>query len=335
MSINTMHNTPAVYIPTQPEGNGLTLPALLSLLVHGIVIGLLIYNYQSSALETAGNIETMMVSPEQLAEIQGQILANRAAASVSSQQDNSSSGAISSEPLNPNDNNNAAANASEYSSQNMPMSTRSDDVALMNQQQRLTEKSQEFERDVAERAAQLDTEAMQEIEAVEQNRQSQLDAEEKKPDRLKELRTQSSTTPKIREPNDKQRNIDITSGNSGKNYNLADGESTISGDLAAASPNKGSSRSAATGSRGVSNSEIVKRIKDNYNPPTAAKGTTQRTTLTITVDANGNVINVSASGADSAVNEAAKQAVLNTRNLPIDTDDPKYPTFTLQFNGSN
>ncbi|MEJ6068223.1 energy transducer TonB, partial [Psychrobacter sp. 16-Bac2893] len=72
MSITTMHKAPTVYVPTEPEGNGLTLPTLLSLLAHGLVIGILIYTYQNMDVETAGSIETTMVSPEQLAEMQGQ-----------------------------------------------------------------------------------------------------------------------------------------------------------------------------------------------------------------------------------------------------------------------
>ena len=61
-----MHKAPTVYVPTEPEGNGLTLPTLLSLLAHGLVIGILIYTYQNMDIETAGSIETTMVSPEQL-----------------------------------------------------------------------------------------------------------------------------------------------------------------------------------------------------------------------------------------------------------------------------
>ncbi len=79
-----MNNAPAVYVPTPPEGNGLTLPMLLSLLAHGIVLGLLIYTYQPPELETVGNIETTMITPGELAEMQGQILANRAAAQAAS-----------------------------------------------------------------------------------------------------------------------------------------------------------------------------------------------------------------------------------------------------------
>jgi len=338
-----MHNAPAVYVPTQPEGNGLTLPTLLSLLAHGLVIGILIYTYQNIEVETAGSIETVMVSPEQLAEMQGQILANRAAASTGSAETNDSlSGAISNEPLNPNDDSVAAPNNSSSStSQQVPVFMRSDapsdEPMLMSQEQqeRLTEQSQEYDRNLAEWTAEQDDITLERLERVEQNKQSNLEEEREK---LKEFRTKQNTFPKIERPNSNQRNIEINTGSSGsgvKNYSLSEGQSTLSGDMATSSTSKGSSRSASNGSSGASNSEIINLIKRNYNPPIAAKGSTQRATLTITVNANGDVVTVSASGSDSAVNEAAKQAVLSTRNLPIDTDDPKYPTFTIQFKGSN
>ncbi|TXD97738.1 energy transducer TonB [Psychrobacter frigidicola] len=344
-----MNSAPAVYVPTDPEGDGLTLPTLLSLLAHGIVIGILIYSYQHTELDTTGSIETTMVSPEQLAEMQGQILANRAAASDGSQMDGSSSGALSNEPFNSNNSNVAGANSSQSTSRRVPVFTQSDNDTNANsdystdapilmsqeQQQRLSEQSQEYESGLAEWAAEQDDLTLEKLDRIEQNKKSSANEEN---ERLKELRGKQNTPPKVEKPNSSQRNIEITAGSSGgggKNYSLSDGQSTLSGDSSTSSPSKGSGRSASSGSSGASNSQIVSLIKRNYNPPTAAKGSTQRATLTITVNASGNVVSVSASGADSAVNEAAKQAVLNTRNLPIDTDDPKYPTFTIQFNGSN
>ena len=334
-----LSNAPAVYVPTQPEGNGLTLPTLLSLVAHGIVIGLLIYSYQNADIETAGSIETVMVSPEQLAEMQGQILANRAAASEGTQDNSFSSGAISSEPMNPN--NSSTPSSSTSYSQQVPVFMRSDDSAdrsiLMSQEhhQRLLEQSQDYERDMAEWSAQQDDATMERLERIEQSKQDNI---EENSERLKEFRNKQNNPPKIERPTSSDRNIEIntgSSGSAGKNFSLSDGQSTMSGDTATSSSSKGSSRSASSGSSGASNSEIVNLIKRNYKPPIAAKGSTQRATLTITVNASGDVVSVLASGADSEVNEAARQAVLSTRNLPIDTDDPKYPTFTLQFKGSN
>lgn len=342
-----MNNAPVVYVPTQPEGDGITLPTLLSVLAHGIVLGLLIYTYQSPEIETAGSIETTMVSPEQLAEMQGQILANRAAAQAasSSESTTSSDNTASVTQMSANNSNNAIQDNAGKSSQRVPVFMRSDDLAdtdtdepmLMSQEhrQRLLEQNQEYERNIAEMAAQLDESALAELQRIDESKQRELEAEREK---LRELRYKENNPPKIERPTSSDRNIKIDTGSSdgsNKNISLSDGQSTVSSDSNTASTAKGSSRSASSGSRGTSNSEIINLIKRNYSPPLAAKGSTQRATLTITVNSNGDVVNVSVSGSDSAVNEAARQAVLDTRNFPIHVDDPKYPTFTVQFNGSN
>lgn len=329
-----MHNAPVVYVPTQPEGNGLTLPTLLSLLAHGLVIGVIIYTYQHTEVETTGSIETVMVSPEQLAEMQGQILANRAAAASAMQAESGTTDTMQTENF---DSSASMQNPSQPNSQRVPVFTRYDDASqpmLMSedQQQRMFEQNQDYERRMAEWAAQLDESVTEEHDQVEKNKRDQRLEEQ---ERLGDFRSKQNNPPKITRPTPSDRNIDISAGSSGKSFNLSDGQSSISGDTSTSSLTKGSSRSASSGSRGASNSEIVGLIKRNYNPPTAARGSTQSATLTITVNASGGIINVSASGPDSAVNEAAKQAVLDTGTLPIDADDPKYPTFTIQFKGSN
>ena len=331
-----MHKAPTVYVPTEPEGNGLTLPTLLSLLAHGLVIGILIYTYQNMDVETAGSIETTMVSPEQLAEMQGQILANRAAAASAMQAESgSSSSATSTEAFD----SNLPPNPNQSNTQSVPVFTRSNDSSsapiLMSedQKQRLLEQNQDYERSMAEWASRLDESVLEEHDQIEKEKRQQLIEEQKT---LGDFRNKQNNPPKIKRPTATDRNIEINTGSSGQNLSLSsDGQSSLSGDSTTSSPSKGSSRSASSGARGTSNSEIINLIKRNYNPPTASKGSTQRTTLTITVNASGNVINVTASGSDEAVNEAAKQAVLSTGNLPIDADDPKYPTFTVQFKGSN
>lgn len=338
-----MRNAPTVYVPTEPEGNGLTLPTLLSLWAHGLVIGILAYTYQNMEVETAGSIETVMISPEQLAEMQGEILANRAAAASAMPADSGASGSATNMPETSFDDSVSYDNPNEPISQRVPVFTRSDEAVnprpmLMSeeQHQRLLEQNQEYERNMAEWAAQLDESVLDEHDQVEQERRAQLIEEQK---RLRDFRNKQNNPPKIKRPTANDRNIEINtggSGSAGQTLSLGDdGQSTLSGDATTSSTAKGSSRSASSGSRGASNSEIINLIKRNYNPPTAAKGSTQRATLTITVNASGAVVNVSASGPDSAVNEAAKQAVLNTGSLPIDVDDPKYPTFTIQFKGSN
>lgn len=329
-----MHKAPVVYVPTQPEGNGLTLPTLLSVLAHGLVIGILVYTYQHTNTDTVESIETVMVSPEQLAEMQGQILANRAAAASAMQAETGASSASSTSSSE-----SFSDSTSQPNSQRVPVFTRSNDPAsqpmLMSeeQHQRLLEQNQDYERRMAEWAAQLDESVTEEHSQVEQNKKEQLIEEQKQ---LGDFRNKQNNPPKITRPTATDRNLKIDTGGSDKKLSLSeDGESTLSGDTVTSSTAKGSSRSTSSGSRGASNSEIINLIKRNYNPPTAAKGSTQHTTLTITVNTSGTVTNVSASGPDSTVNEAAEQAVWDTGSFPIDADDPKYPTFTIQFKGSN
>ena len=329
-----MNNAPAVYVPTEPEGNGLTLPTLLSLLAHGIVLGILIYTYQQPELEMTGTIETTMVSPGELAEMQGQILANRAAAQAQAASSSSSASAVS--QVNESSSSAVSQSRAQSSSQKVPVFIQSDEPAtrpmLMSeeQHQRLLEQSQEYERNMAEWAAELDNTTMDKLDQVEQDRRQQQIEEQRQ---LKDFRAAQNDRPRVNKPTREDRNINIEvggSGNAGKSFDLSDGQSTASGGSSSGTSNKSSG-----GSRGASNSEIINLIRRNYNPPTGAKGSTQRTTLSITVNANGSVVSVSASGSNDAVNEAAKQAVRSAGNLPIDTDDPKYPTFTIQFNGSN
>ncbi|MGO2232381.1 cell envelope integrity protein TolA [Psychrobacter sp.] len=330
-----MHNAPIVYVPTQPEGNGIALPTLLSLLVHGLVVGALVYSFHATTVETAGSIETVMISPEQLADMQGQILANRAAAAQSTQTSNTTVETSASAPSQTSSDSTDIQTPSQPNTQSVPVFTRSDNSPsqpiLMSeeQQQQLSERRETYRRQVAESAAQIDQKTFEEQEAVAEDRRRQQREEQ---ERLNEFRQKQNNPPKIERPTASDRNIRIDSGGAESTeqvFSLSDGQPTRSGST------QDSSQTAASGSRGTSNSEIVRLIKNNYSPPTAAQGSTQRTTLTITVDTNGSITNVSASGPDSAVNQAARQAVLDTGSLPISPDDPKYPTFTIKFRGRN
>ena len=333
-----MNHSPSVFVPIEPESNGLTLPTFLSVLAHALVIGLLIYNYQNTEIETSGTLETVMVSPEQLADMQGQILANRAAAASASEMNDSASQAFSDEAFTANSSSMPQSSSSRSNPQQAPVFTYSDDPAsqpmLMSeeQHQRRVEQMQEYRRNMEETAALLDNTILEERSEIDDQRREELLKERQ---RLQELLRKESNPVRINKPTGSKRNVETTSDNSRKNVNLLDGISYDSNDSATSSTASGSSRSAASGSRGTSNSEIINLIKRNYNPPASAKGATQRATLTITVNASGKVVNVSASGPDSAVNEAAEKAVMSTGNLPIDTDDPKYPTFTVEFKGTN
>ncbi|MGO3082418.1 MAG: energy transducer TonB [Psychrobacter celer] len=319
MSNHTMHNAPVVYVPTEPEGNGLTLPMLLSLLAHGLVLGTLIYAYQHTDVETAGSIETVMVSPEQLAEMQGQILANRAAAAEAMQTDSSTNGISSTLPPQTFDSGSTSQSTDQPNAQRAPVFTRSDDPAsapiLMSetQHQRLLEQNQEYERRMAEWAAKLDEAVLEEHEAVEQDKKKQLIEEQR---RLDEFHQKQNNPPKITRPTPTDRNLKIDtsgSGSAGKTFDLSEGQSTADGKPA-------STRSSASASADDFKNSIAAKIQRNLKAPLETQGITAKVALRL--DNQGNVLSAKATGANSAVNDAAEEAAFAASPLPIDLTNP-------------
>lgn len=314
-----MHNAPVVYVPTEPEGNGLTLPMLLSLLAHGLVLGILIYAYQHTDVETAGSIETVMVSPEQLAEIQGQILANRAAAAEAMQTDSSTNGISSTLPPQTFDSGSTSQSTDQPNAQRAPVFTRSDDPAsapiLMSetQHQRLLEQNQEYERRMAEWAAKLDEAVLEEHEAVEQDKKKQLIEQQR---RLDEFHEKQNNPPKITRPTPTDRNLKIDtsgSGSAGKTFDLSEGQSTADGKPA-------STRSSASASADDFKNSIAAKIQRNLKAPLETQGITAKVALRL--DNQGNVLSAKATGANSAVNDAAVEAAFAASPLPIDLTNP-------------
>lgn len=314
-----MHNAPVVYVPTEPEGNGLTLPMLLSLLAHGLVLGILIYAYQHTDVETAGSIETVMVSPEQLAEMQGQILANRAAAAEAMQTDSSTNGISSTLPPQTFDSGSTSQSTDQPNAQRAPVFTRSDDPAsapiLMSetQHQRLLEQNQEYERRMAEWAAKLDEAVLEEHEAVEQDKKKQLIEEQR---RLDEFHQKQNNPPKITRPTPTDRNLKIDtsgSGSAGKTFDLSEGQST-------ADSKPASTRSSASASADDFKNSIAAKIQRNLKAPLETQGITAKVALRL--DNQGNVLSAKATGANSAVNDAAEKAAFAASPLPIDLTNP-------------
>ncbi|MGM8886413.1 cell envelope integrity protein TolA [Psychrobacter sp. 1U2] len=314
-----MNNAPLVYIPTQPESDGLTMPTLLSLLAHGIVLGLLIYTYQQPSLETSGAIETTMVSPEQLAEMQTQILSNRAAAEAASQANST----LPTETFERTASNPSADSleSTPSSSQRVPVFMRSDDAAdepiLMSQdqQQRLAEQSADYERNLAEWNAQSEALASERLEQVEQRQQE--DSEEER-ERLKEYRNKqkNTTNPRINRPSKTDRNIEIETGlpsSTGKTFDLSEGQST-------ADSRPANNNSSASRSTGDFKKSIAAKIQRNLKAPLETQGITAKVALRL--DNQGNVLSAVATGSNSAVNNAAEKAAFAASPLPIDLANP-------------
>ena len=290
------------------------------MLAHGIVLGLLIYTYQQPDLEVAGTIETTMVSPGELAEMQGQILANRAAAEA--QAANSSSSALATEQINAADSNNANQNSTQPSSQRVPVFINSDDLAtrpiLMSeeQHQRQLEQIEEYNRNMAEWAAELDDTTNEKLDEVQQQKKSERDEQR---EQLQGFRSTEKNPVKIVKPNSTQRNINIESesagsDSTGESQSLADGKLKPSGGGAKNSSNS-PSRSTGDFKRGIAD-----KIQRNLKAPIETQGTSARVTLKL--DARGNVISATASGSNATVNEAAEKAAYASSPLTIDLDNP-------------
>lgn len=280
-----MKQAPSVFIPTTPEGDGIALPLVLSVLAHVLLFGFIIYTHQTPDLDEPVNIETTMVSPEQLAAMQGQIRANREAAMAEV-----GAASVTDTQLTPS----AATDYMPPTTQDSTTSTRvpvfipsedpsylDDDPLLYSreQKQRIQKANQEYQDRMAAIADQLDR-------APTDN--SGSDAQEE---------SKNTSNPMIPRP--------------------------------AKSSGSGAQSSSTTAS--LSDSEILNLISENYSPPLAFKGESQYALISITVDTNGIIKHVEVSGPDEEVNKAAKLAVNKINKLSISTDDPKFPTFKIEF----
>ena len=72
-----LNRAPSVYVPVEPEDNGIALPAILSLIVHGSILAFIALSYQVPKIEDNQAIETTIITPEELASLQADIQANR------------------------------------------------------------------------------------------------------------------------------------------------------------------------------------------------------------------------------------------------------------------
>ena len=78
--------------------------------------------------------------------------------------------------------------------------------------------------------------------------------------------------------------------------------------------------------------QIVNLIRSQFYSTAPTSGNTR---LSITVDKNGRVINIASLGEDTIFSREAVRAVKSVGRFPIDSNDPRYPTFTVILRGSN
>lgn len=82
------------------------------------------------------------------------------------------------------------------------------------------------------------------------------------------------------------------------------------------------------------NTQILQLIRDKFVSPTGSYRETVATVLTVTVNSQGYVTNVSADS-NNAHAQAAVNAIRAVGRFPIDSSDSKYPKFKIAFRGQN
>lgn len=74
-----LNRAPNVYVPVEPEDNGIAIPAVLSLIVHVAILLFIVFSHRIPDLDKPEPIETTLITPEELAAFQSNIAANREA----------------------------------------------------------------------------------------------------------------------------------------------------------------------------------------------------------------------------------------------------------------
>lgn len=332
---------PSVFVPTPPEGDGITLPTLLSVLAHGLLIGFILYTHQAPTLEAPPGIEATMVSPEQLAQMQGQILANRAAMAemgASSAGDSDYAPMESSASLG-----SASANATRNSgSRRVPVFVRSDSpsaapvedgiMVTREYQLQVQEANAEYERKMAELAAQIDQAWENDAKANEEQAREREKIRQARIDQLKHIQAnppkiERPTRPNVKtgKPAEDSAPISIDFGTDGQAKVSTQGDPSGRTDAGRA----------GGGGRSVDSykNEIISKIERHFNAPYGSEA--DYANLSLRLDANGKVLSASASGSNPVVNAAAESAAFAASPLPIDTSNPKaFASIRVKIKGS-
>lgn len=337
----SIHPTTNVFVPVEPAHNGIVLPLLLSVLIHGLIALLVLWLHRLPDLDSTPAIQTQLISPEELSQIQGQIMANRDAAQAAALQDSSTAATSASNvQVSPDTqmqtNSNRYSQNDNYLGQGEQIFTPShrpadiyDDNYRYDYQQKIQEQRRQYEQDMAEFASQLDAQIQAEMQA-QANAQKQRNQEQiARIEAFKQAeRQQDHITEKNRRElqQARQQNDNNTqAAQSTNSYDLgSDGKLQAGADrIAAGGTSSSSSRQSGGSSRSIASfkNAIVSKIQQNFHPPVESQNKTS--VLTLRIGSDGSVTSATATGADSRVNDAAEKAAYAASPLPIDTSNPQ------------
>lgn len=275
-----LNRAPNVYVPVEPVDNGIVLPAVLSLIVHGSILAFIIFSHQVPKLDDSQSIETTIITPEELASLQADIKANRETLAVGGVPNTPEMNSTS-VPATSSDNSfiggDSAFSRGISSIFNKVAEPTQDPVSASSSDPVFTEMTE------------LDE--MPSTEQTSDATESTASADESKP---------VNSAPKVKANTEGQGQVAATfpSGTEGNKNKSSSG-----GGTAAQSTGNGNSKS----SGGDISGALVNLIEPQWTPPVGRVGST--VSVSVTVDENGNVLSVNANTSDAELKQSLESAV--------------------------
>ena len=276
-----LNRAPSVYVPVEPEDNGIALPAILSLIVHGSILAFIAFSYQVPKLEDNQAIETSLITPEELASLQADIQANRETLAAGGVPETPE---ISNQPPPATDSNQSYIGSDSAFSRgissifNRSVESAPEPIGANDSSDPVfTELNELPEPSYAEELSDIT-----EIESA--------------PDDSKPIKN----TPKVTANTNKQGQLSATfpSGTEGNKNKSTSGSGSVS------QPTGGGSSKASSGD--ISGA-LVNLIEPHWTPPVGKVGAA--VSVSVTVDENGNVLSATANTSDAALKESLESAV--------------------------
>lgn len=272
-----LNRAPSVYVPVEPEDNTLTLPIVLSVIVHVALLAFIIFSHRVPNLDDKQPIETSIVTPEELATLQAGIKANRETGST---QGGSNPPDISaySQPAPSNDNDNSASRQTS-SNQESVLSRGLSSVFGSTPDSDITQ---------APVQDSVDNEPVFE--------------EISRPDSLSESENNPEPTQVAEDTPD-----DSAAKKSSEGKSATNKPGQVSEQFPVTPANGKGSTGGSTKSKGQIASDLKNYIEPKWNPDQKFVGT--KITASITVDDNGNVLSVTTNAKDSVLGESLIAAI--------------------------
>lgn len=282
--MTVLNRAPSVYVPVEPEDNGIALPAILSLIVHGSILAFIALTYQAPSIEDNPTIETSIITPEELASLQAEIQANRETLAAGGVPETPE---ISTQPPPPPP---SASTDSSYIGGDSAFS-RGISSIFNNSIDSTPEPvgANDSSDPVFTELSEL-PEASQ-AEELSEKTETKSAAEDSKP---------IKNTPKVTANTDHKGQLSATfpSGTEGNKNKSTSGTGTAS-----QSTGSGSSKS----SSGDISGALISLIEPHWTPPVGKVGAA--VSVSVTVDENGNVLSVNANTSDPELKQSLESAV--------------------------